>query len=62
MKKSKKPKIKVLIIESEAGWGQKIDEVLEFPTERKAEAFIKKYNARNTEKVVPSYYTYAKLA
>jgi len=61
MKKPAKPKIEVLIVESELGWGQRIEEVKEFTTKAKAEAFVKKYNARNTAKEVPECYTYAMI-
>lgn len=61
-KKYVRKPFKVDIIESEAGWGQRIDETIGFETVRKAENFIKKYNSRNTSKVVPSYYTYATKA
>lgn len=62
MKKQKKQTVKVEIIESERGWGQRVDEVKEFPTLAKAEAFIKKFNSANTEKTVPDWYMYARLA
>jgi hypothetical protein len=60
--KKKTEKVKVLIIESERGWGQKIDEEKEFDTLELANAFIKEYNSKNTETVVPDWYMYAKLA
>lgn len=53
--------IKVLI-ESERGWGQQVDEVKYFPTKAKAEAFIRKYNRHNNEAAVPEWYMYARLA
>lgn len=49
----------VAIIESERGWGQKVDEVKEFKTFRKAEKFVTKFNAKNTEEKVPDWYMYA---
>lgn len=55
-------KFLVNIIESEQGWGSKIDEVKEFKTQKKADAFIKKYNAKNTEKEVPDWYMRAEPA
>ena len=60
--------VKVEIIESERGWGQKVDEVKTFKGKTKgealdkAEAFIKKFNSKNTEKTVPDWYMYARLA
>jgi len=46
----------VQIIESERGWGQRLDETKEFPTYEKAEAFIKEFNSKNTEDTVPDWY------
>lgn len=53
---------KVEIIESEAGWGAKVDEVREFPSLDEANAFIKEFNAPNNKPVTPSWYMYARLA
>lgn len=50
---------RVDIIESESGWGQKKDGEYFFDTIEEADKFVTKYNSRNTEKQVPSYYTYA---
>lgn len=54
---------KVQIIESEAGWGQKVDEVKEFPTYEEAVAFVKGYNNRHNPpgNVTPSWYMYARV-
>jgi hypothetical protein len=52
--------IKVYIIESEKGWGQKIDEVKEFASHEEADAFVEKFNSRNTDSVVPDWYMYAR--
>lgn len=52
-------KYKVLIIESERGWGSKVDEVREFDDEQIALDFIKDFNSQNTEKVAPDWYMYA---
>jgi hypothetical protein len=57
-----KGKIKVLIIESERGWGQKIDQVKYFDSIEKAEKFIKDYNKENNKSTVPDWYMYATLA
>ncbi len=43
-------------IESEAGWGQKVDEVHYFRTKEEAVAYIKQFNSRNTETTTPSWY------
>lgn len=52
--------VRVEIIESEQGWGQRVDEVKEFPTVEEAEAFIEKYNSRNDKPTVPDWYMYAR--
>jgi len=54
-----KKKVKVLIIESERGWGQKVDEVKEFDTEAEADTFIADYNKENNKDKVPDWYMYA---
>ena len=48
-----------VIIESERGWGQRVDEVREFKTEKARDNFIKKYNAQNNEPTTPDWYMYA---
>lgn len=52
---------KVNIIESERGWGRKIDSVKEFPTEKQAKDFIKEYNKDNTSESAPDWYMQAEL-
>ena len=52
---------KVEIIESEQGWGQRVDEVREFKTRDKAVKFITEYNAKNGRPVVPGWYMYARI-
>jgi hypothetical protein len=54
--------VKVFIIESEAGWGQKVDEVKEFPTKEEANAFVKEFNSYNSLPYTPDWYMYAELA
>jgi len=56
------PLFKVEIIESERGWGSKVDEVKFFDNEQEAKDFCKIYNSKNTEKVVPDWYMYATYA
>lgn len=56
-----KPLFKVEIIESESGWGQKVDEVW-FKTEALADKFIAKYNAENNKDKVPEIYWRAEKA
>lgn len=53
---------KVIIIESERGWGQKIDETRYFPSEKAAKAFVTKHNSVNNKAVVPDIYWYAEYA
>lgn len=53
---------KVHIIESERGWGSKVDDVKEFATEEERENFIAAYNSQNNETVVPDIYWYATKA
>lgn len=55
-------KIKVYIIESESGWGQRVDETKEFDSKEEAEKFVKEYNEKyNSKKEVPIWYMYATL-
>lgn len=55
-------RFKVNVIESERGWGQKIDEVREFDTYEEAEKFIKDTNSENTLEKVPDVYWRAERA
>jgi hypothetical protein len=50
---------KVDIIESEAGWGQRVDQVKEFHTEQEAVEYKDGFNAENDLDHVPSWYMYA---
>lgn len=50
---------KVNVIESEAGWGRKIDEVRYFETKDKAITFKDEFNSHNTSTTVPSWYMVA---
>ncbi|MGD9381595.1 MAG: hypothetical protein PVI03_04050 [Candidatus Thorarchaeota archaeon] len=52
---------KVYIIESERGWGQKVDEVKEFETREEAVAFCKDFNKDNNQFPVPDWYMVAKI-
>jgi phage-related minor tail protein len=61
MNTDKSSKIMVQIIESERGWGQRIDEVKEFDTYEKALAFVRDYNKDNNESTVPDWYMYAQI-
>jgi hypothetical protein len=53
-----KPMWQVNIIESERGWGQKIDETKYFDNEVEARQFVKHYNAQNTAPSAPDWYMY----
>ena len=53
--------IKVIIIESERGWGQRIDEIKEFDDRKEAEAFCESLNKQNDKPYVPDWYIYAKI-
>ncbi len=51
----------VNIIESERGWGSKIDEVIHFPTAEEADQYVKDYNTKYNPPVkslndVPDWY------
>jgi len=48
-----------IIIESERGWGQRVDEVKEFKTEKARDKFIKEFNSENTAPSAPDWYMYA---
>ena len=50
---------KVAIIESERGWGQKVDEVKYFDNEEEANKFVRKFNSQNTAGQAPDWYMYA---
>ena len=56
-----KPKYRwrVNIIESERGWGQKVDDIKFFDDESKANKFVKEYNSKNDLPYVPDWYMYA---
>mgnify|MGYP000623760698 CR=1 FL=1 len=55
-------KTTVAIIESEAGWGQKVDELIDFDTYEEAENFVSEYNTKyNSQKKVPGWYMMAQI-
>ena len=54
--------IRVAIIESERGWGQKVDEVKYFHSIEEAEKFVREFNAVNDAGAVPEWYMYAEIA
>ena len=47
---------KVEIIESEAGWGSKVDDTLYFDNEAEAIRYVKNYNELNNSIEVPDWY------
>jgi hypothetical protein len=54
-------KVRVQIIESERGWGSKVDEVKYFDTQEEAKAFCTNYNKDNNLATVPDWYMYATI-
>ncbi len=60
-KRKSMPEVTVQIIESERGWGQKVEETKKFKSRKKAEEFVKKYNKDNNKPAVPEIYWYAKI-
>lgn len=53
---------KVVIIESEGGWGQRVAEILYFRSGEKADARVDEYNSYNNATSVPDWYMYAEEA
>lgn len=54
---------RVDIIESERGWGSKIDESIYFDNQEEAVKYADDYNNKyNTAKEVPDWYMYARYA
>jgi hypothetical protein len=55
--------VKVEIIESEKGWGQRVDEVMEFPSLKEAEDYCREYNNKYNPPMVetPDWYMYARV-
>jgi len=51
---------KVTVIESERGWGQRVDEVKEFKSYEDAKKFQIDFNKDNTADVAPDWYMVAK--
>lgn len=56
-------KTKVEIIESEAGWAPKVEEVLEFDSYDEAMKFVKDYNTQHNPPATftPSWYMFARI-
>lgn len=58
--------IEVAIVESERGWGQRIDEIKKFKTQKGAKNFIKRFNQNNIDDytktgVIPDWYMQAEI-
>lgn len=51
----------VQLIESERGWGQRVDEVKKFKTREDAEKYVDTFNAKNNKRIVPDWYMYARI-
>ena len=49
----------VYIIESERGWGQRIDEILHFDNEAEARQYVINYNSKNPPGPAPDWYMQA---
>lgn len=50
---------KVTVIESERGWGQRVDEVKEFKSYEEAKRFQLDFNKQNDEDFTPDWYMVA---
>lgn len=48
--------VKVPVIESERGWGAKIDDYMICLTNEDAQAFVKEFNSQNNSDAVPDWY------
>lgn len=46
-------------MESERGWGQRVDEILKFDTYEEADKYKKEFNSKNNLPEVPDWYMYA---
>ena len=58
-RQTKKSKFYVDIIESERGWGQKVDATLYFKDKKTANAYVENFNKDNNLPEVPDWYMYA---
>jgi hypothetical protein len=50
---------KLYIIESERGWGQRVDQVMKFDTQAEAIQYRNQFNQSNNLPDVPDWYMYA---
>lgn len=46
----------VYIFEYEREWGDRVDEIKEFPTKEEAQAFVREFNSKNNEPRVSDWY------
>lgn len=53
--------IKVPVIESEKGWGRKVDDYMVCLSTEDAKAFISEFNALDNEPVTPDWYMVASI-
>lgn len=53
---------RVDLIESERGWGSKIDETKYFDSEESAKEFCVEFNKQNDKDSAPDWYMYAEYA
>jgi len=51
-----KARYRVVIIESERDWGQKVDSYKDFKSLAAAKKFQRRYNAQNSAAVTPDWY------
>lgn len=56
---AQKVRYKVQLIESERGWGQKVDKIEYFDDPVEAKQFVDAFNASNNKDYVPDWYMYA---
>jgi hypothetical protein len=61
IKRPAEEKVKVELIECEAGWGQRVDEVLEFNSKQAAREYCDEFNEKNDELKTPEWYMYARI-
>ena len=53
---------KVMMIESERGWGSRVDQIITFPTRAEAVKYANEYNQKyNNQKEVPDWYIIAEV-
>ena len=60
---AKKETVIVEIVESESGWGQKVDSTVEFGTQQEADDYCREYNQKHNppNQQAPTWYMYARI-